>query len=228
VNSSHLLSVVRNGESTCKFRDSLSLSSGDDLQGLDDTANRLVLQARIFTFCILSYDAEVDVFVACLETWDVLDQYHGGVGIELLTHGDVEGIVAGSFYGRVEDTLETELVSPEGSYRLVEEVFCVLVAGFDASHVDLFPFDGYIVCLEYRLDSFCYFGTDTITYPSLLDKLVAYCDPVFIPGMSVTVYLPPYFVGLKISDCTEAYAGHVRSNIVRRGGAAYIEVRREL
>ena len=29
---------------------------------------------------------------------------------------------------------------------------------------------------------------------------------LIVPGMRVTVYLPPYFVGLKISDCTVAMA----------------------
>jgi hypothetical protein len=27
-----------------------------------------------------------------------------------------------------------------------------------------------------------------------------------VPGMRVTVYFPPYLVGLKMSDCTVAYA----------------------
>lgn len=86
----------------------------------------------------------------------------------------------------------------------MEEVFCVLVAGLDTGHVDLFPLDWHIVGLEYRLDGFCYFGTDTVTYSPSCQKSSSLIIAGFVPGMRVTVYFPPYFVGLKISDCIVA------------------------
>ena len=63
----------------------------------------------------------------------------------------------------MQDTLETKLVALEGRYRLVEEIFSILVTSFYTSDIDLFPFDWDIVGLEDSLDSFGDFSTNTIT-----------------------------------------------------------------
>lgn len=82
----------------------------------------------------------------------------------------------------------------------------MLVAGLDTCYVDLFPFDWYIICFEDCLDCLSDLGTDTITYSSTVKLLIVHRGLFRIPGMRVTVYFPPNFVGLKMSDCMVAYA----------------------
>jgi hypothetical protein len=94
VNASDLLAVVGKGKAESELGDALGLGTGDDLQGLDDTLDGLVLETGVLSLGVLTDDAEVDVLVASLVTGDVLDQRDGGVDVQLLTQGDVEGLVA--------------------------------------------------------------------------------------------------------------------------------------
>lgn len=75
--------------------------------------------------------------------------------------------------------------------------------------IDLFPLNGDVVGFEDGLDGFGDLGSDTVTWMrdsvlavvlALHHKLPGRC----VPGIKVTVYFPPYLVGLKISDSTVA------------------------
>jgi hypothetical protein len=105
----------------------------------------------------------------------------------------------------VQNSLETELVALQRRYGFVEEFFGVLVAGVDARNINLFPFNWYIVSFEDSLDSFGNLSSDTVTYTAARQnglKVLSLLSS--LPGIRVTVYFPPYFVGLKISDSTVA------------------------
>jgi hypothetical protein len=86
----------------------------------------------------------------------------------------------------------------------------VFVAGVHAGDIDLFPLDGHVVRFEHCFDGFGYFGADSVTCTRKV--LVRVTEVWFseravvfvVPGIKVTVYFPPYFVGLKISDSTVA------------------------
>lgn len=120
----------------------------------------------------------------------------------------------------------------------------MLAALLHTGDINLFPLDGYIVGLEDGLDRLGDFGTDTVTcvvdlvlvldvlysYPSLhpsdvppLAIEISFPASTFllrcwdrIPGIRVTVYLPPNLVGLKISDEMVAYARRGRCQYTRR------------
>lgn len=90
----------------------------------------------------------------------------------------------------------------------------MLVAVLHAGNIDLLPLNGDVVGLEDLLDRLGDFGTNTITYTTCsgparalrwVDMFWAYLAGV--PGMRVTVYLPPNLVGLKMSWPTVAIAG---------------------
>ena len=104
VNASDLLAVVGEGECESELGDTLRLHAGDNLKGLDNTWCRRVLQARVFTFGILTDDAQVDIFVASLVARDVLDENNGGVDVEFLTESDVERLVTRALDRGVKDT----------------------------------------------------------------------------------------------------------------------------
>lgn len=164
VDAGNLLAVVGEGEVEGELGDALRLGAGDDLEGLDDAGDGLVLETRVLTLGVLTNDGEVDVLVAGLVAGDVLDEGDGGVDVELLAHGDVEGLVAGTLDGGVEDTLEAELVAAEGGDGLAEEVLSLLGGGgVEAGNLDLLPLDGDVVGLEDGLDALGDLGTDTVT-----------------------------------------------------------------
>ena len=125
------LPVVCKGEAEGEFSDAFRFRSGDDLEGFDDTVHRLVLKARVFAFCVLTDNAEINVVVARLVAWNVLDENDGSVNIELLSQCDVEGLVTGSLNWRVKNTLQTKLVSLQGRNGLAEKIFRVLVSAID-------------------------------------------------------------------------------------------------
>jgi hypothetical protein len=162
VDASNLGSAVGESEREGELGDTLRLGAGDDLEGLNDTLDALVLKTRVLTLGVLSDDAQVDVLVAGLVTGDVLDQADAGVDVELLSHGDVEALVAGSADGGVEDTLETELVALERSDRLTEGILSSAGA-LETGDLDLLPLNGDVVGLEDGLDRLGNLGTDTIT-----------------------------------------------------------------
>ncbi|GKT63064.1 LOW QUALITY PROTEIN: hypothetical protein ColTof4_05343 [Colletotrichum tofieldiae] len=113
---------------------------------------------------VLTDDGKVDTLVAGLVAGDVLDEGDGGVDVELLAHGDVEGLVAGALNGGVQDTLEAELVAAEGGDGLAEKVLGLLGGGgVEAGDLDLLPLNGDVVGLEDGLDALGDLGTDTVT-----------------------------------------------------------------
>ena len=205
MDAGNLLAVVGERKGERKLGDALRLLTGDDLERLDDAVDRLVLETRVFTLGVLTDDAEVDVLVARLVTGDVLEEDDGGVDVELLTESNVEGTVAGALDGRVEDTLETELVALERSNGLAEELLGVDVARVDTRDVDLLPLNGHVVRLEDLLDRLGDLSTDTVTC-ACSESMSNYRRLSRIPGIRVTVYLPPNLVGLKMSWVTVAIA----------------------
>ena len=164
MDAGNLLAVVGERKGESKLGDALRLLTGDDLERLNDAVDRLVLETRVFTLGVLTDDAEVDVLVACLVTRDVLEEDDGSVDVELLTEGNVEGTVAGSLDGGVQDTLETELVALQRGDGLAEELLGVDVARVNTGYVDLLPLNGNIVRLEDLLDRLGNLRTNTVTY----------------------------------------------------------------
>ena len=104
-------------------------------------------------------------------------------------------------------TFQAKLVSFQRGNTFSEELLGVLITRLNSRHVHLFPLDRYIVCLEDGFDRFGDFGSNTIPYIALQTSRKAFLWN--IPGISVTVYLPPYFVGLKMSSSTVAMAFHL-------------------
>jgi hypothetical protein len=168
VNAGNLGAVVGKSESESELGDTLRLGAGDDLERLDNTGDTLVLETRVLTLGVLTDDAEIDILVAGLVAGDVLDQRDGGVDVELLTHGNVEGGVARAVHGSVEDTLETKLVAAERGDALAESLLSAggsgsIGASGETRDLDLLPVNGDIVGLEDSLDRLGNFGTDTVT-----------------------------------------------------------------
>lgn len=164
VDASNLLAVISEGESEGELGDSLRLEARNDLEGLDDAGHALVLETTVFTLGVLSDDDQIDVLVAGIVAGDVLDQADGGVDVELLAHGDVETLVAGSADRGVKDTLQSKLVPLKRSDRLAEHLLGTAGGpAVDTGRIDLLPVNGDTVGLEDGLDTLCYFGTDTIT-----------------------------------------------------------------
>jgi hypothetical protein len=163
VDTGDLLAVVGERKGECEFGDALRLLAGDDLERLNNAADRLVLEARVLSLGVLTDDAEVDVLVARLVARDVLEEDDGSVDVELLAESDVEGAVTGSLDGSVEDTLETELVALERGNGFTEELLGVDVACLNTGDVDLLPFNGNVVRLEDLLDRLGNLSTDTVT-----------------------------------------------------------------
>ena len=129
-----------------------------------------------------------------------------------MTEGDVEGLVAGAFDGCVEDTFEAEFVSLQRGNGFAKEFFRVLITSVNTGDIHLFPFDWDVVGFENRLHGLCNFCTNTITCLKVSASTSYVLPPqisipfFIVPGIRVTVYLPPYLVGLKISDCIVAMA----------------------
>lgn len=104
VDDGDLLAVVGQGKGKGELGNALRLGPGDDLEGLDDAGDRLVLEAGVLALGVLTDDAEVDILVAGVVAGNVLDQDDGGVNVKLLAQSDVERLVAGALDGSVEDT----------------------------------------------------------------------------------------------------------------------------
>lgn len=111
MDTSDLLAIVRQREAERELCDALALGAGDDLEGLDDAVDGLVLEAGVLALGVLADDAEVDVLVAGLVAGDVLDEDDGGVDVEFLAEGDVEGDVAAAGDGGVKDACWSSCVS---------------------------------------------------------------------------------------------------------------------
>lgn len=155
-----LLSVVAEGKVKGKAGNALRLGAGDDLEGLDDTGVGLVLKARVLSLGVLTDDGKVDALVAGRVTGDVLAENEGGVHVQILADGDVEGRVAEGRNGGVEDTLKTDLVASQGLDRLLEGG--VISRGV-ARDIELLPVDRDVGGLENGLDSRGSLLSDTVT-----------------------------------------------------------------
>lgn len=163
VDAGDLLAAVGEGKGEGELGDALRLGAGDDLEGLDDAGDALVLEARVLALGVLTDDAQVDVLVAGLVAGDVLDQGDAGVDIQLLAHGHVEALVAGAADGRVQDALEAELVALERGHALAEGLLGSQGALLDTGHLDLLPLDGHVVGLEDGFDGLGNLSTDTVS-----------------------------------------------------------------
>lgn len=163
VNASDLLPVVGKGKAKSELGDTLGLGAGDDLQRLNNTLDRLVLEAGVFTLGVLTDDAEIDILVASLVAGDVLDQDNRGIDIELLAQSDVERLVTRTLDGGEKDTLQTQLVAAKRCNGFLKQLLRVLVARVHTTDVDLFPLNGYIVGLEDSLYRFGDLGTNAVT-----------------------------------------------------------------
>lgn len=154
VDTCDLLAVVGQGKAKGELGDALRLGTGDNLERLHHALDGLVLQARVLALGVLTDDAHVDTLVAGLVAGDVLDQRDGCVDVELLAHGDVEGLVTAALERRVEDTLEAELVAAQGRDSLTESLLGggAATGGVETRGIDLLPLDGHVVGLEDGLD----------------------------------------------------------------------------
>ena len=163
VDAGNLLATIGEGEAESELGNSLRLGAGDDLEGLDDAGNALVLETRVLTLSVLSDDAQIDILVAGLVAGDVLDQADAGVDVELLSQGDVEALVAGAADGSVQDTLEAELVALERRDTVAESILGAASAlDLETRNLDLLPLDGDVVGLEDSLDGLGNLSTDTV------------------------------------------------------------------
>jgi hypothetical protein len=101
VDAGNLLAIVGERKGKGELGNALRLLARNDLEGLDDSIDRLVLETGVLALGVLTDDAEINVLVARLVARDVLEQDNGSVDIQFLTEGDVEGTVAGSLDGSV-------------------------------------------------------------------------------------------------------------------------------
>ena len=68
-----------------KLGDPLGLGARDDLEGLDDPSDGLMLQSGVFSLGVLANDAKVDVFMAGLVAGYILEEDDGCVNVEFLS-----------------------------------------------------------------------------------------------------------------------------------------------
>ena len=83
----------------------------------------------------------------------------------------------------------------------------MFITRLDTRDVYLLPIDWNIICLEDCFDRLRDFGTNAIAWWSV--SCAARRSMGFVldlPGIKVTVYLPPNLVGLKMSDDSVAIA----------------------
>ena len=104
VDAGDLLAVVGGREREGELGDALRLHLGDDLERLDDTGDRLVLQARVLSFGVLADDAHVHVGVTGPVSGQILDYDHRRVDVQFLTERDIERLVTGALDRGEEDT----------------------------------------------------------------------------------------------------------------------------
>ena len=91
VDASDLLPVVCEGERERKLGDALRLCAGDDLEGLDNAGDGLVLQTGVLAFGVLSDEHSVDVFIRGLKALDGKTRTDIGEKIEGSTKHQVKG-----------------------------------------------------------------------------------------------------------------------------------------
>lgn len=160
VDAGDLLAAVAESKVKGEARNALRLGAGDDLEGLDNTGVGLVLEARVLTLGVLTDDGKVNSLVAGGVARDVFAEDQGGVHVQILANGDVEGRVAGGGGGSVEDSLKTDLVASEGLDRLLEGG--VISSGVSRD-VKLLPVNGDVGGLEDGLDGRGSLLTNTVS-----------------------------------------------------------------
>lgn len=84
--------------------DSLGLGPGRDLQGLNDTGERLVLKTRVLALSVLTDNSKVDVRMSSSQAGQRFADNDRSVDIELLSHSDVPGVVTALVDGGVKNT----------------------------------------------------------------------------------------------------------------------------
>lgn len=189
VDTGDLLSVVRKGKSKGELGNAFRLGTGDNLKRLDNTLHRLVFKTRVFSLGVLTNDAEIDIFMACLVARDVLHEDDRRKDVELLAQSNVEGLMAGAFHRSEQDTLEAQLVATERRDRLLEKFLRVLISRINATDVYLFPLNRNIVGFEDSFDRFGNFGTDSVTLIAKAKKASARPDNRVGSTWSVDLYL---------------------------------------
>lgn len=88
--SAHL-AVVLKGKVKGETGDTFCFGSCHNFEVLDDTGVTLVLQPRVFTLGVFTYDREIDVGMTSGESRQRLAKYNRGIDVKLLTHGDIPG-----------------------------------------------------------------------------------------------------------------------------------------
>ena len=119
-----------------------------------------MFQTRVFTFSVFTNDSNINIVQTRFNTRHILTERKRGIHIKILTHADVEGLVAQTRGGGEEGTLETDLVTTERGKGFLEER---IIFGCQTGHIVLFEFDRHIGSLEDILDRRSEFLTDTIT-----------------------------------------------------------------
>jgi hypothetical protein len=108
VDAGNLLAPVGGSKRESELGDPLGLHLGDNLEGLDNTRDRLVLEAGVLSLRVLTDDAHVNVGVAGLVSRHVLDHHNRGVDVQLLPQGNVPRLVAGALHGGVQNAYERD------------------------------------------------------------------------------------------------------------------------
>ena len=160
MNAGNLLSVVAESKVEGEAGNALRLGAGDDLERLDNAGVGLVLKTRVLSLGVLTNDGKVDVLVTGGVAGDVLAENQGGVHVQVLADGDVEGRVSKGRDRGVENSLKTDLVAAERFDRLLEGG--VISSGVSRD-IELLPINRHVGGLEDGLDSRGSLLTDTVT-----------------------------------------------------------------
>ena len=183
VDSANLVQANLLGVLEGEAQDTLRGSASDELDGLDNTVDNDVLDARVFTLGVLTDEDSVDTIVGGLVALDRLARTDVGEEVEGTTESQVErdvtlangGLEWGSQSGEIlqerahrgsggtygEGTLQGDVVAGDGLNGLVgDDGLAVLQAGGD---IDGLPLDGDVGGGENVLDRLGDLGTDTVT-----------------------------------------------------------------
>lgn len=104
VNASNLLTTICFSERERKPGNALRLHASDNLEGLYNTGDGLVLKTRVFTFGVLTDETYVNIGMTGMVTWNVLDKYDRGVDVKFLTESNVDGLMTRPRNRGVKDT----------------------------------------------------------------------------------------------------------------------------
>lgn len=136
VDGGDLLAVVSAGELKGVAAETLGIFDGDDLHRLDDSLHALVFQHRVFAFCVLADDDQVDILVVGANTRvgfaveDVDEQ------VKLVSQGDVTRHDAELLGLCLDVSLDGDAVTLDGGDG-VFEVVVGLAVGVDVNHLEV-------------------------------------------------------------------------------------------